>query len=506
MRWDILLPIFLYLLITFFIGGYLHKYLKQSKKSFQEEYFVGGRSLGPIVLAFTVMASAASAGTFIGAPGLAYDVGFSWILVVMTQVTMGVYILGMLGKKFAIVARKIKAVTLTDFLKERFESNSIVIGSSLGIIIFIIAYMVAQFAGGAIILEAVTGLPYEVGLIIFGIAVVFYTAYGGFRAVALTDAIQGLIMVGGGVLLWIYFMVKTDGFSVLVRELAHNYPDLVTLPGGNGTTPALLFSYFLLFGIAAIGMPHASVRAMTYKDSKSMHQAIMISGVVMGLFTVGFGVFGPVIKILYPDIEMADMAMPTLVLDLMPGWIAGIVLAAPLAAIMSTVDSMLLVTSSTIVKDLYLNYVNPYASERRIKKLSYITTLIIGVGTILFALTPPEYLQLIVVFAMGGLEATFFAPLLFGLYWKRANRWGAVTSMYTGLISYIVISRWWPNLFGMNAIATSLALSIGTMICISLLTPRPSVEVIQKFWGKTISSNNIQQLQTQQTRSGQYNV
>ncbi|MBM7587303.1 sodium/pantothenate symporter [Bacillus pakistanensis] len=494
MQWDVLLPILLYLVVTFLVGGYLHKHIKQRKTSFEEEYFVGGRSLGPVVLAFTMMASAASAGTFIGTPGLAYNVGFSWIIVSLTQLAMGVYILGILGKKFAIVARKIKAVTLTDFLKERFESHAIVIGSALGIIIFISAYMVAQFAGGARILEAITGLPYTTGLIIFGLSVVLYTAYGGFRAVAVTDAIQGLIMIVGGIILWVVFMIKTDGFSVLVSQLAESNPEMVTLPGGNGTTPTMLFSYFLIFGIAAIGMPHASVRGMTYKDSKSMHQAIVISTVIMFLFTIGFGALGPVVKVLYPTIEVADLALPTMILDMMPGWLAGIILAAPLAAIMSTVDSMLLVTTSSIVKDLYLNYVNPKASQQRITKLSYFTTLIIGVGTVLLALTPPEYLQLIVVYAMGGLEATFFTPLLFGLYWKRANGWGAIISMYTGLISYIVLSQWWPNPFGMHTIATSIALSIMTMIAVSLMTPAPAHHVIQKFWGASTtkqSSKNV---------------
>jgi sodium/pantothenate symporter len=215
-----------------------------------------------------------------------------------------------------------------------------------------------------------------------------------------------------------------------------------------------------------------------------MHQAIIISAVIMGLFSIGFGALGPVAKVLYPNMEVADLALPMMILDLMPGWLAGLILAAPLAAVMSTVDSMLLVTTSAVVKDLYLNYINPKASQRKVTKLSYLTTLIIGVGTVLLALTPPDYLQLIVVFAMGGLEATFFVPLVFGLYWKRANRLGAVFSMYAGLISYIVITQWWSNPFGMHTIATSLALAIVVMVATSLITPAPSRHIIQKFWGK----------------------
>lgn len=483
MRWDVLIPIFISMIVTFGIGIFLHKLMKVKKSSFQEDYFIGGRSLGPLVLTFTILASAASAGTFIGSPGVAYNSGFSWVLILLTQVGMGVYILGILGKKFAIVARKINAVTLTDFFKERYQSKAVVLGSSLAIILFISAYMVAQFVGGARILESITGLPYETGLLIFGLAVVLYTVYGGFRAVAITDAIQGIIMIVGGVLLWIFFMVKTDGFSGLIGQLVTDHPEMLELPGPSGTTPLMLFSYFMLFGIAAIGLPHASVRGMTFKNTESMHKAIIYSGIIMALFTICFATLGPFVKVLYPDIQVADMALPTLILDIMPGWVAGIVLSAPLAAIMSTVNSMLLVTSASVVKDVYLNYINPQASEKKVAKLSYFTTLIIGVGVVLFALTPPDYLQFIVVYAIGGLEATFFAPIVFGLYWKRATTWGAIVSMYTGLFSYILIGELFPNPFGMQTIVTATAISVILMVVVSYLTPQPSQQVINKFWG-----------------------
>lgn len=281
MRWDVLIPIALALVVTFAIGIVLHKTMERKKTSFQEDYFIGGRSLGPFVLTFTLLASAASAGTFIGSPGVSYNAGFSWVLILLTQVGMGVYILGILGKKFAIVARKINAVTLTDFFKERYNSKAVVLGSSIGVILFISAYMVAQFVGGARILESITGLPYKTGLLIFGLAVVLYTVYGGFRAVAITDVIQGIIMIIGGILLWIYFFVKTEGFSGLIGEMVEKHPEMVELPGPGGATPLMLFSYFMLFGIAAIGLPHASVRDMTFLNTQSMHKSIIYRGIVM---------------------------------------------------------------------------------------------------------------------------------------------------------------------------------------------------------------------------------
>jgi len=488
---DILIPIILYLLATLIIGSYFHKYLKNSKSTFHEEFFVGGRSLGPLVLAFTMVASTASAGTFIGATGVGYEQGFSWPLVIAAQTAMGVYILGILGKKFAIIARRIGAVTITDFLKERYQSHAVIIASALGILIFISAYMIAQFAGGARILEAVTGFPYQWGLLIFGAVVVLLTVFGGYRGVAITDAIQGVAMILGGILVWIIIMVKTDGFGSIVSKLTVDHPELVTIPGGSGINPSLLFSYFLLFGIAMLGLPHAAVRGMTFKDSKSMHKGMIYAVIIMGLFSIGFASIGPMVRVLLPNVEVPDMALLLLIVELVPGWLAGLILAAPLAAIISTVDSMLLVTSSTIVKDLFLNYINPKASEKTITKLSYFSTLIIGTAVVLITLTPPDLIQFVVIFAIGGLEATLFAVIVFGLYWKRANKWGAIVSMCTGFISYVVATSIFENPFGMHPIAISLFLNITSMIVVSYLTEKPSIEIINKFWGAEPIQNQV---------------
>ncbi|MFD1413382.1 sodium/pantothenate symporter [Oceanobacillus jeddahense] len=483
MRLDILIPIILYLLATLLVGSYFHKHLKNNKSNFHEEFFVGGRSLGPLVLAFTMVASAASAGTFIGATGVGYEQGFSWPLVIACQTAMGVYILGILGKKFAIISRRIGAVTITDFLKERYQSHAVIIASALGILIFISAYMVAQFAGGARILEAVTGFPYQWGLLIFGAVVVLLTVFGGYRGVAITDAIQGFAMLLGGILVWVIIMVKTNGFEAIVSQLTIDHPEMVTLPGASGVTPTLLFSYFLLFGIAMIGLPHAAVRGMTFKDSKSMHKGMIYAVIIMGLFSIGFASIGPMVRVLLPGVEVPDMALILLIVELVPGWLAGLILAAPLAAIISTVDSMLLVTSSTIVKDLFLNYINPNASERTVTNLSYFSTLFIGTAVVLIALTPPELIQFVVIFAIGGLEATLFAVIVFGLYWKRANKWGAIASMTIGFVSYVAATMMFENPFGMDPIGISLFLNITSMIVFSYMTEKPSFEIINKFWG-----------------------
>jgi sodium/pantothenate symporter len=229
---------------------------------------------------------------------------------------------------------------------------------------------------------------------------------------------------------------------------------------------------------------------MTYRDSKTMHQAVMMSAIIMVLFTFFFATLGPAMRVIYPNIQSSDIVLPTFIADTFPGWLAGIVLAAPLSAIMSTVSSMLLVTSGAVVKDIYLNYVNPEASDRRISSLSYVATLVIGVGVMLVSLTPPDYVQFVVIFALGGLQSMFIAPTVFGLFWKRATKWGAIASMYLGLVSYLVLEIFFPDLFGdIVNLVPALTLSIVAMVVVSLLTPKPPQEIIRLFWGKSVPSD-----------------
>ena len=191
-----LAPLALYLFLSFAVALFARKSMAKGEGShgFIEEYFLGGRSMGGFVLAMAIIASYTSASSFVGGPGVAYTVGLSWVLLAMIQVPTTFLTLGVLGKRFAIMARKTRAVTLTDFLRARYRSDAVVVLCSLALLIFFMAAMLAQFIGGARLFQAVTGYPYVVGLLLFGLTVVLYTAVGGFRAVVLTDAIQGIVM------------------------------------------------------------------------------------------------------------------------------------------------------------------------------------------------------------------------------------------------------------------------------------------------------------------------
>ena len=206
-----LIPVIIYLLAMLFIA-YKVNNIKQASNNFTEEYFIGSRKMGGFVLAMTIIASYVGASSFIGGPGVAYKLGLGWVLLACIQVPTAFFTLGIIGKKMAIISRRINGVTIIDILRERYKSDTVVIVSSITMLIFFIGSIVAQFVGGARLFESVTGYPYIVGLIIFSSVVIAYTSFGGFRAVAITDAIQGIVMlVATGVL---FFVILKEGHGM----------------------------------------------------------------------------------------------------------------------------------------------------------------------------------------------------------------------------------------------------------------------------------------------------
>lgn len=472
MNWAVVIPLILFLVAIFFIGFWANTYLKQ-EQSFLSEYFLGGRQLGGFVLAMTMTATYGSASSFIGGPGVAYTQGLGWVLLAMAQVATGYFVLMVLGKKFAIMARKYNAITLIDFLKARYDSKTVVLISAFSIIVFIFSAMAAQWIGGARLIESLTGLNYTSALFIFTLSVLIYVVIGGFRAVALTDAVQGVVMVLGTSILLVATVVAGGGVENIIHDLMNENPNLVTPFGYDGSlTPLYVSSFWILVGVGVVGLPQITVRAMSYKNAKAMHRAIIIGTVVVGFIMLGMHLIGVFARPIIPGIEIGDKVMPLLAMEVLPPWLAGVVLAAPMAAIMSTVDSLLLLVSSTVVKDVYLNYISPAASAKKVKRISFSVTAFLGVIVFLLALSPPNLIIWLNLFAFGGLEATFIWPIILGLYWKGSNKYGAIASMISGMVSYMMFDRFYPNPLGMHTVVLPILISFLVFVIVSMLVKK----------------------------------
>lgn len=460
MKAGIILPLIAYLLLVAALSVYAMR--KRREGNFLSEYFLGSRSMGGFVLAMTLTTTYISASSFIGGPGAAYKYGLGWVLLSMVQVPAVWLSLGVLGKKFAILARRYNAVTLNDMLYARYGSTLLVWFASLSLLVAFIGAMTVQFIGGARLLETAAGIPYSTGLLIFGGAIALYTAFGGFRASVLNDALQGLVMLLGTFILLFAVVHAAGGMHSAVQKLEQIDPQLIS-PGGvdNIISPTFLASFSVLVCFGVIGLPHTAVRCISYKDSKAVHRGILLGTIVVTVLMFGMHLAGALGRAVMPDLTIPDLVIPTLMIHVLPPLAAGIFLAAPMAAIMSTINAQLLQSSATIVKDLFLR-VRPQQidNEPLLKKISATVTLVLGLLLLLAAWDPPDMLIWLNLLAFGGLEAVFLWPLVLGLYWEKANAAGALASMTGGAGCYTLLASFSLQPWGFHPIVPSLLLSL----------------------------------------------
>ena len=460
MQLDIILPLVIYLIFVFALS--IYAYAKRKKVNQFTDYFIGNRTMGGFLLAMTLAATYISASSFIGGPGAAYKYGLGWVLLSMIQVPTVLLSLGILGKKFAILARKYNAITLSDMLYSHYKSKLIVWFASIALIAAFIGAMTVQFVGGARLLQSSVGIPYDIGLLIFGIGTVIYTAFGGFRASILNDAFQGLVMIIGAILLLVAIIYAGGGITNIMDRLNQIDPALLTPQGpDNFMDFPFMASFWVLVCFGVVGLPHTAVRCMAYKDSKAVHQGIIIGTTVVTIIMLTMHLSGALGRAIISDLTIPDQIVPTLIIKVLPPLAAGIFLAAPLSAIMSTINAQLLQVSSVIIKDLFLTMrPNTKFSDKMLTRISIIITFIFGGLLIVAAWNPPEMIIWLNLLAFGGLEAVFLWPLVLGLYWKKANSTGAFCSMFAGAISYTLLAVYNIKIYAFHPIVPSLLIGL----------------------------------------------
>lgn len=475
---TVLIILIVYLVANVVIGLVYGK-VRDSRSSLSKEnkYFIGGRGMNGLILAMTTMATYTSVSSFVSGPGAGgMTYGYTQVWVAATQVPVTFMVLGVLGNKLAIVSRRTGAVTVAGYLKARYKSDLLVVVTSLLMVVFFIVQMIGQFKGGATLVSVITGMDYKIGLLIFAIVVVIYTAFGGFTAVVITDTIQGLIMCLGTAILLISAFTAGGGLANINANLAAKLPDVWdNLTGIFG--PGTLLSYWILVGFGTIGLPQTAVRAMGFKNTKSLHSAMWIGAVTCAFVIVGMHLAGVWCGALIDTSTLpnSDYFIPTVVLQIMPVGIAGLFLAAPLAAVMSTVSSLLILASAAIIKDIYRTYYVKDNAERQAKyekNLSKFTiggTLVVGIVTVLLALNPPDIIWVLNLFAMGGLECAFFWPLVGGLFFKKGTKQGAVAASIGGAAFYI-FAYYNVKVLGINAVVWGLLVSAILYYVVSFAT------------------------------------
>lgn len=485
-----LLPLLLFMSAMIGIGFYVrHKQEQGGSGNFVQQYFIGNHDLGGFVLAMTTVATYSSVSSFVGGPGMAWKIGFGWIYMAVVQVTAIFLVLGIFGKRVALLSRKFNAVTVVDIIRERFRSDFLAGMAAFIIVLFFCGTMTAQFVGGAKLFSTVTGYSYEMGLLLFGLVVVVYTTVGGFRAVALTDTCCAIMMMIGIVLLFSCVLDAGGGYTAIMESIHANHPEMLE-PLSAGNMPiGLYLTQWLLVGIFTIALPQSVVRGISYKDTKSLHRAMIIGTVVVGFMNIGVNFTGILAHgVLTGSLESyggVDYIIPKTIVASMPSYLVGFAIIGPLAASVSTISGLLIVASSAIIKDVYLHQKKKEGKavpDKKLRFLSMLATAVIGAAVFFIALTPPSLIWIINMFAFGGLETAFFWTLLLGLFWKKANRLGALLSMGGGTLAYCVTQFLGFKIMGLHQITIGITVSLIFFIAGVYFGKPTEREVLKEFF------------------------
>jgi len=537
-----------YMAGVFLLGALAHRLLK--KGAFLKEYFLGDRGLGAWVLGLTYVATSVSAGSFVGFPSLIYRHGWVMALWIGGYMVGGLVSKGTMAKRLNQVSRLSGAITVPDVLRDRFQSPVLGVLASVFLLLFLVFNLVGQFkAGGLILREACGGVKssaayegardgtakavtaaglwdeqeaakpeqkgkfydleypdYVLGMLVFALTVVAYTAYGGFWAVTWTDVLQGIVIVLGAMLLMVLALYKVGGLEAATTKLRALDTHLVSGPGPDDFVPVgLAVSYFFLWTIGAMGQPVGMVRLMACRDTPTLRRSLFMIGIYYALIYLPLVIAFVCARALYPDdyLQQTDKTMPAVALRLTADWplLGGLILAAPFAAAMSAVAGFLLLMSSRLVRDLYQRNINPNVSERGVKWVSYGTTAVVGAIVTVVSLRPPHYLQYLILFTGAGMGCTFLAPTVLGLYWRRATRAGALAGLVGGFgtVTTLYVLGWlgvgkagktgpaaqdFAPLYplSLDPVLWGLTVSFVLAIVVSLLTAPPPDKHVDKYF------------------------
>lgn len=496
----IILAFALYLLMMIVVGIV---YAKKNNSS--EDYFLGGRQLNGWVAALSAQASDMSGWLLMGLPGSVYALGTgqAWIAIglFIGTVCNWLFISGRL-RRYTIRANN--ALTLPTYFENRFHDKKrvLLLISSITIVIFFLVYTASALAAGGKLFNSVFGLDYRIALTIGAFVILVYTFMGGFLAVCVTDFIQGTLMLIGLLVVPIMaWMLIGNGNISEALELS-NAPGgaagfLSLTSDGTGTYRAVDIISQLAWGLGYCGMPHILVRFMAVKDEKELKKSkgIAIGWVALSLaFAVIIGVVGR--AYLYPTVltdgaeenVFIEMIIKLFTQDVKVPIIGGIFLCGILAAIMSTADSQLLVSASSMAEDIFKGVWKKDADDKTILRVSRITVFVIAILAYIIALNPNSSIMGLVSNAWAGLGAAFGPTVLLSLYWRRTNFQGAVAGIAVGALTVIV----WDYIpfiggetlgavTGLYSLAIGFVLSLLAIVVVSLLTPAPADEMLQEY-------------------------
>ncbi len=474
-----------------------------SRNRSTDDFYLGGRKLGPFVTAMSAEASDMSSWLLMGLPGVALA-GFvgmtgTFAEAVWTAVglAVGTYVNWLIvAKRLRLYSEHIHASTVPDYLSNRFnDKTGILVGvSALIIIVFFVPYVASGFAGVGKLFNSLFGIDYHMVMVVGAVIIATYTLLGGFLAASTTDFIQSIIMTLALVVVCGYGISRAGGMDQ-VMENTKDVANYFSLTAPDGSYSALPIASTLAWGLGYFGMPHILLRFMAIEDHEKLAMSRRIASVWV-VISMGIAIFIGVVGYSFAKEEglIGDRFDPERIIVYIASYIskvnplmaivAGLIISGILASIMSTSDSQLLAASSSVSENIIHRFIVKDMSEINQMILARVTVVIIAVLSCVFAWDPNSSVFRIVSFAWAGFGASFGPVVLLSLFWKRTNKWGAILGVLSGGAMIFIWKFGIAKLGGIFTIYELLPafiVSFIVIIVVSLVTGQPEKEVTDTY-------------------------
>lgn len=496
----ILVAILVYLIGMIIIGAMM---TKKSKNS--DDFFLGGRKLGPLVTAMSAEASDMSSWLLMGLPGVALVYGLAEASWTAIGLAVGTYVNWLIvAKRIRNYSARLDAFTIPAFFSKRFgdDKNILSFVAALVIIIFFVPYTASGFSACGKLFNSLFGIDYIPAMIFSAIIIVLYTALGGFLAASTTDLIQSIVMTIALVVVLI-FGLKTAGGWAQVMENAKSIPGFLSLihtynPETNSSIPygGLTIASLMAWGLGYFGMPHILLRFMAIKDPKKLKSSRRIASIwvcismtvaiVIGVIGAGTVANGSIQGLADSERIIIELAKLLSANGVLPALVAGLILAGILASTMSTADSQLLAAASSASQNILRDFCKVKISEKTAMIIARLSVVVVAIIAVFISLDQNSSVFRVVSFAWAGFGASFGPVVLFALFWKRTNKWGALAGMAVGGImvfvwKYVIAVKFADTILNIYELLPAFIFASIAIVVVSLLTKAPEKEITDIF-------------------------
>lgn len=496
----ILITMIAYLALVVFIGV---SFSKKNKST--DDFFLGGRKLGPFVTAMSAEASDMSSWLLLGLPGVAYLCGVADAAWTAIGLAVGTYFNWLIvAKKIRRYSMKLDAITIPEFFSARYRDSKKILQlvAAVIIVIFFVPYTGSGFAACGKLFSSLFGLDYHVAMVISAIVILAYTTLGGFLAASTTDFIQSIIMTIAIITVFGFGASVAGGWGA-VMDNAKALPGYLSFTAmysvdTNSASPYgfLTICSTLAWGLGYFGMPHILLRFMAARKEEELTFSRRIASVwvvismtvaiFIGIVGLGVSKAGAIETLVGSDSETVLVKIAQLLSThgVLCAIIAGVILAGVLAATMSTADSQLLAAASSVTEDVVVSKFNVKMTEKQKMIFARASVAVVSILGVIIAWNPDSSVFKIVSFAWAGFGATFGPVVLLALFWKRSNIYGAISGMISGGVVVFVwkfLIKPLGGAFGIYELLPAFIVAIVINIIVSLLTPAPSDEMVKEF-------------------------